>query len=78
MNASDNPNQPRTPAISSEAMTGIGITIASLGLLCLLLGLAEHFRSVPDVALVLFVLGAVLAIVGLLIAAVARSRKRPR
>ena len=33
--------------MSSEAIIGIGITVAELGLLCLLLALAERLRSVP-------------------------------
>jgi uncharacterized membrane protein HdeD (DUF308 family) len=78
MNASDKPNQPGTPMISSEAMIAIGITIAGLGLLSLMLGLAEHLRSVPKIALVWLVLGAVLMIVGGVTAAFAWSRNRRR
>lgn len=76
MISSEKPSQSESPAISSEAITGIGITIAALGLLCLLLGLAEHLRSVPKVAFIWFALGAVLAVVGSLIAAVAWSHSR--
>jgi hypothetical protein len=50
--------------ISPEAIIGIGITIAELGLLCLMLALAEHLRSVPKIALIWLALGAVLMIVG--------------
>ena len=57
MNASEKPRQPGTAMISSEALIGIGITIAELGLLCLMLALAEHLRSVPKIALVWLVLG---------------------
>ena len=64
--------------MSSEALVGIGITIAALGLLSLLLGWAQQMRSVPNVALIWFVLGGVLTIVGALIAAVARARKSRR
>jgi hypothetical protein len=78
MNTSENPDASRTPAISSEALIGIGITIAALGILCLLLGLAEHLRSVANVALVWFVLGTVLAIAGALVAGFGWSRKRSR
>jgi uncharacterized membrane protein HdeD (DUF308 family) len=62
--------------ISSEAMIAIGITIAELGLLSLMLGLAEHLRSVPKIALVWLVLGAVLMVVGGVTAAFAWSRNR--
>ncbi|HEX7516715.1 MAG TPA: hypothetical protein VF345_05450 [Chthoniobacterales bacterium] len=64
MNASEKPRQSGTAMISSEAIIGIGITIAELGLLCLMLALAEHLRSVPKIALVWLALGAVLMILG--------------
>jgi hypothetical protein len=76
MNSSKNSGPLRLSSISSEAMIGIGITIAALGLLCLLLGLAEHLRSVPSVAAIWFALGVVLAIVGGLLAGLASVRKR--
>ena len=76
MNASEKPRQSGTPMISSEALIGIGITIAELGLLCLMLALAEHLRSVPKIALIWLALGAVLVIVGGLTAAFARSKNR--
>jgi hypothetical protein len=63
--------------ISFEAILGIGITIAELGLLCLMLALAERLRSVPKVALIWLALGAVLVIVGGLTAAFAWSKNRP-
>lgn len=78
MNDSGKPGPSRTPTISPEALIGIGITIGALGLLCLLLGLAEHLRSVANVALVWFVLGAALAIAGILIAGFAGVQKRRR
>ena len=64
--------------ISSEALVGIGITIAELGLLCLMLGLAEHLRSVPKIARIWLALGAVLVIGGGLTAALPRFRDRRR
>jgi hypothetical protein len=64
--------------ISSEAIVGIGVTVAELGLLCLLLALAEYLRSVPQIALIWLALGAVLVIAGGLAAASARSKNRPR
>jgi hypothetical protein len=76
MNTSEKPRQPGTPMISSEAMIGIGITVLELGVLCLLLASAEYLRSVPRIALIWFVLGAILVILGGLTAASAKSRDR--
>lgn len=62
--------------ISSEAIVGIGVTVAELGVLCLLLGWAEHMRSVPKIALIWLGLGAVLAILGGLAAGFAWAKDR--
>lgn len=78
MTISKKPARRQLLAISVEAMIGIGITIASLGLLGLLLGWAQQMRSIPHWAAVWFALGAVLAIAGLLIVAVAGARRRRR
>src|SRR5450755_398990 len=78
MNASEKSRRPGTPMISCEAIIGIGITLAELGLLCLMLALAEHLRSVPKIALIWLALGAVLMIVGGLTAAFASSKNRRR
>lgn len=76
MNATGKPRRFAMPMISSEALIGIGITIAELGLLCLMLAWAEHLRSVPKIAVIWAALGALLAIAGGLIAAVPRFRVR--
>jgi hypothetical protein len=65
-------------AMSSEAMIGTGITVASIGLLGLLLGWAQQMRAVPSWASVWFTLGAILAISGLLIVVVGGARRRRR
>jgi hypothetical protein len=78
MNISEQPRQPGTPVISSEALVGIGITLAWLGVLCLLLGWAEHMRSVPKIGWIWLALGAVLFALGGLIAVSARSRNSRR
>lgn len=57
-------------------MIGIGITVGSLGLLGLLLGWAQQMRGISNWAAVWLALGAVLAIAGILIAAVAGARRR--
>jgi uncharacterized protein (DUF58 family) len=64
--------------MSSEALVGIGITLAWLGLMCLLLGWAEYMRSVPKIGLIWLVLGVALVIVGGFIAALPRTRDRSR
>ena len=64
--------------MSSEALIGLGITIASFGLLGLLLGWAQQMREVSSWATVWFVFGAILAVVGLLIVAVGGARRRRR
>lgn len=78
MNTSEKPARRQLLAMSPEALIGLGITIASLGLLGLLLGWAQQMRAVGHWATVWLALGAVLAIVGLLIVAVAGARKRRR
>ena len=76
MTTSEKPARRQLLAMSPEAMIGIGITIASLGGLGLLLGWAQQMRAVPSWAAVWFALGAVLAIMGLLIVAVGGARRR--
>jgi hypothetical protein len=78
MNASEKPRRSVIAMISSEALVGIGITVAELGLLCLMLALAEYLRSVPKIALVWGALGAVLMIAGGFTAAFAWSKNRRR
>jgi hypothetical protein len=78
MNASEKPRWFGIPTISSEALLGIGITIAELGILCLLLGFAEYMRSVRKIALIWAALGIVLVIAGGLTAALPRIRERRR
>ena len=75
MNALKTSNRSETAAISSEALIGLGITIGALGLLGLMLGWAQHMRSVPDNAMLWFVLGAGCVVLGVIIAAAARVRK---
>ena len=76
MTTVEKPARRQLPAISSEALIGIGITVASLGLLGLLLGWAQQMREVSSWAAVWLALGAVLTIVGLLICAVGGARRR--
>jgi len=75
MNASQAPKRSETAAISSQALVGLGITIGALGVLGLLLGLAQQMRSMPDAAMLLFGLGGGGVVLGAIIAAAARARK---
>ena len=65
--------------MSAEALVGLGITIAALGLLGLLLGLllgwAQHMRSVPDSAMLWLGVGGACVVLGAIIAATARAKK---
>ncbi len=76
-----NPTEEQAPArrsfISPEARIGTGITIAMIGLLFLMLGWAQYMREVKETAVILLPLGAILLIVGVLVASMARSG-RPR
>ena len=74
MNSSEKPRGMAT--ISSEALVGIGITVAWLGLMCLLLGWAEHMRAVPKMAVIWLALGAVLFVLGGFAAVSSRFRDR--
>jgi hypothetical protein len=76
MTTVEKPARRQLLAISSEALIGIGITVASLGLLGLLLGWAQKMREVSSWAAVWLAFGAVLTIVGLLIVAVGGARRR--
>jgi hypothetical protein len=75
MNAPKTSNRSETAGISSEALVGLGITIAALGLLGLLLGWAQHMRSVPDGAMLWLGIGVAMVVLGGIIAAAARARK---
>jgi hypothetical protein len=68
--------QTGAPSISPEVVIGIGITVAELGLLCLLLGGAELMRSVPEIAWIWLTLGAGLVVLGGLAATSAWRKKR--
>jgi hypothetical protein len=76
MNSSEKPRGLAT--ISSEALVGIGITVAWLGLMFLLLGWAEYMRSVPTISLIWLVLGVAFVGLGGLVTALARSKDRLR
>lgn len=75
MNLSQKPRRSEKAVISAEALVGLGITIAALGLLGLLLGWAQQMRSVPGSATLWFGLGAGLVILGGIVTAAARTRK---
>ena len=77
----DNPGQApqsRIRSMSAEAIVGTGVTVGALGLLCLLLGLAQAMRHVHPASWILLAIGAVLVVVGAVVAALARKDGRTR
>ena len=76
MNTREEPPPTRNTIMSPEAIIGLGVTVAWLGLLCVMLGWAQALRQVPAGAWTWLPLGAVLMIVGGLGAFVGQSRKR--
>ena len=62
-------------AMSAEALVGLGITISALGLLGVLLGWAQHMRSVPGSSLLWLTVGGACVVLGIIIAAASRARK---
>ena len=76
MNASEKSRRFRIPPMSSEALVGTGITIAQLGILCLLLGWAEHMRSEPTLAWVWLTSGVALFVLGAIVALLPRFKDR--
>lgn len=75
MNASIKPNRSERAAISAEALIGLGITIAALGLLGVLLGWAQHMRGVAASAMLWFCVGGGCVVLGIIIATAAKARK---
>ena len=64
-----------TTSESSEAIIGTGVTVAALGVMFLLLGWAQWMREAHSAAMILLIIGAVMAVVGGIVAAMAKSRK---
>ncbi len=62
--------------MSPEAIIGLGITVAWLGLLCVMLGWAEALRQEPAVAWIWLPLGAVLIVAGAIAAMTGRGKRR--
>ena len=75
MNAPKSLPRSECAAMSAEAMIGLGITIAALGLLGVLLGWAQHMRSVPDSAILWLGTGGACVVLGVIIALTARAKK---
>lgn len=78
MNSTEqNPSSPKS-SISAEALVGIGMTLAWLGLLGLLLGWAEWLRHELAIAWIWLPLGAVVMVVGAITAMIGSGRKKSR
>ena len=76
MNTSENPPRSRRLSMSSEALMGTGVTIAGLGLLGILLGGAQYMRSLPTVAAMWLALGAIIFVIGVIMALAASKFRR--
>jgi len=75
MNALKSLSRSESAAMSAEALVGLGITIGALGLLGVLLGWAQHMRSVPDSTMLWLATGGACVVLGIIIAAAARAKK---
>jgi hypothetical protein len=75
MNAPKRLPRSESAAMSAEALIGLGITIAALGFLGLLLGWAQHMRSVPESAMLWCAVGGSGLVLGVIIAATGRAKK---
>ena len=74
-NVPEKSRRSRSTSVSAEAIIGIGVTVGSLGLLCLLLGWAQMMRGETTAGAIWFPLGAVLFFLGAIVAGVAWSGK---
>jgi hypothetical protein len=74
MNDSDPPQQSPRRRISYAAMVGTGVSVAAIGVLFLLLGLAQLMRQVSGAGMVLLVIGGICVVIGVL-TAMTRRRK---
>ena len=72
----EGPRTEDTTSDSSEALVGTGITVGALGVMLLLLGWAQAMREVPRAAMILCVIGAILLVLGGIVAMMGKSRKR--
>lgn len=76
MNNPEEPQRDRPAIFTPEAIVGTGITIASLGVMFLLLGWAQMMREVEAAAWILLPIGALMLVAGGLAAAFARPGKK--
>ncbi|CAN5524790.1 hypothetical protein BH20VER1_BH20VER1_11060 [soil metagenome] len=74
MNPTDQTPPPERRRISYEAMVGTGVSVAAIGVLFLLLGVAQWMRAVPGAAFALLAIGAICVVIGVL-TAMTRRRK---
>lgn len=76
MHTPEEPQKNRPAIFTPEAVVGTGITIASLGVMFLLLGWAQMMREVEAAAWILLPIGAVMLVAGGLAAAFAHAGKK--
>ncbi|CAN5243112.1 hypothetical protein BH20VER2_BH20VER2_08450 [soil metagenome] len=68
------PQQTPRRRFSAEAMIGTGISVAAIGVLFLLLGLAQMMRQVPGAGVAFLLLGAICVVIGVLTAMTGRRK----
>jgi hypothetical protein len=76
MKTPDDPTTRESTSDSSEGIIGTGVTVGAIGVLFLLLGWAQAMRQVPSAAMILCIIGAVLVVGGIVVAASGKSRKK--
>lgn len=75
MNKPAEPPKSRPSLFDAEAIVGAGISIATLGVMFLLLGWAQVMREAEAAAWILLPIGGVLLVAGVITAMAGRSRK---
>jgi len=75
MNKPDEQPKSRASLFDAEAIIGSGVTIATMGVMFLLLGWAQIMREAEGAAMILLPIGGVLFVAGVIAAMAGRARK---